>query len=372
MVITWTAAEVRALANVLSPGIDPTAKWHPCRRNMATLLPRLTVQRKGGAADRQWHSGGVTEAPPNPTDRALTSTWTPSHPVDPAQVLWPLRRGRHDPTLRFEPGGIWRTSLTPLGPVTLHLATDRQPEIGSAAWGPGAEWATAQLPELLGADDDWSGLDTTGHPLLQRSRWAHPGLRIPRTTLVFESLVPAVLEQRVVGADARRSWRELVTRFGSPAPGPAPDGMWVAPSAVQWNRIPSWEWHRAGVDPGRAATVLRATRVADGLQRTVARGRGGPDVTAALRTVPGIGVWTAAEIVQRAHGDPDTVSIGDYHLPALVGWALIGRPVDDGGMLELLEPWRGHRQRVMRLIESSGVRKPRFGHRAPRVDHRRR
>jgi 3-methyladenine DNA glycosylase/8-oxoguanine DNA glycosylase len=301
----------------------------------------------------------------------VASTWNPPHPVEPAQVLGPLRRGSHDPTLRFEPGGIWRTSLTPLGPVTLHLATDRRPEIRTTAWGLGAEWATDQVPELLGADDDWSALDTDGHPVLRRSRTAHPGLRIPRTTLVFEALVPAVLEQRVVGADARRSWRELVTRFGSAAPGPAPAGMRVPPSAADWSRIPSWEWHRAGVDPGRAATVLRATRVADGLQRTIERGRGGPPVTRALRTVTGIGVWTAAEIVQRAHGDPDTVSVGDYHLPALVGWALVGRPVDDDGMLELLEPWAGHRQRVMRLIETGEVRKPRFGHRAARVDHRR-
>ncbi len=310
----------------------------------------------------------VTEAPP--TDRAVTSSWMPPHPIDPAQVLGPLRRGSHDPALRFQPGLIWRASRTPCGPATLCLATGPGPEIRSTAWGPGAEWATGQLPELLGTDDDWSELDTTGHPVLRDSRRAHPGLRIPRTTLVFESLVPAVLEQRVVGADARRSWRELVTRFGSAAPGPAPAGMRVPPSAVEWGRIPSWEWHRAGVDPGRAATVLAAARVADGLQRTVTRGRGGPSTVSALRTVPGIGVWTAAEIVQRAHGDPDTVSVGDYHLPALVGWALIGRPVDDDGMLELLEPWRGHRQRVMRLIECSGVRTPRFGHRAARVDHR--
>jgi len=313
----------------------------------------------------------VTDAPAHPSDRATTSTWTPPHPIEPAQVLWPIRRGTHDPTMRFEAGGIWRTSLTPHGPVTLHLATERRPEIRCAAWGPGAEWAIAQVPELLGADDDWSDLDTCRHAVLHRSRRAHPGLRIPRTTVVFEALAPAVLEQRVVGADARRSWGDLVTRFGTPAPGPAPAGMRVAPSPDQWAAIPSWEWHRANVDPGRAATVRRAARVADGLQRTVAR-RGGPEVTAALRTVPGIGAWTAAEIVQRAHGDPDTVSVGDYHLPALVGWALIGRPVDDDGMLELLEPWRGHRQRVMRLIETSGVRKPRFGHRAPRVDHRHR
>ena len=62
--------------------------------------------------------------------------------------------------------------------------------------------------------------------------------------------------------------------------------------------------------------------------------------------------------------------VGDFHLAAVVGWALIGKPVDDDGMLELLEPWRGHRHRVMRLIESSGFVKPRFGPRAARVSHR--
>jgi 3-methyladenine DNA glycosylase/8-oxoguanine DNA glycosylase len=147
--------------------------------------------------------------------------------------------------------------------------------------------------------------------------------------------------------------------------------MWVCPPAAEWRMIPSWEWHLAGVDPGRAATVVAAARVADGLERTLHWGRGGPRVISALCTVPGIGIWTAAEIVQRAHGDPDTVSVGDFHLSRLVGWALIGKPVDDAGMLEILEPWRGHRYRVIRLIESSGFAKPRFSHRAARVDHRR-
>jgi 3-methyladenine DNA glycosylase/8-oxoguanine DNA glycosylase len=300
----------------------------------------------------------------------VSSTWTPGHTVSPQRTLMPLRRGGQDPTLRIDDSGIWRTSLTPAGTATLHLAVEPGGAIRSTAWGSGADWAVGQVPELLGADDNWSDLDSSLHPLLERTRRAVPGLRIPRTTLVFEALAPAVLEQRVVGLDAWRSWRELVTRFGLPAPGPAPTGMRVCPSARDWGRIPSWEWHRAGVDPGRAATVGAAARVAAGLQRTVDIGRGGPSVTAALRTVPGIGVWTAAETVQRAHGDPDTVSVGDFHLSAVVGWALIGKPVDDDGMLELLEPWRGHRHRVVRLIECSGFRKPRFGPRSPRLNHR--
>ena len=302
---------------------------------------------------------------------ALTSVWSPAQPVDMVRTLLPLRRGTLDPTMRIDAIGLWRTSLTPEGSVTIHLRQDAGGSVHSTAWGPGADWATSQLPELLGADDDWSDFDSSTHPLLHRSRRANPGLRIPRTCLVFESLVPAVLEQRVVGADARQSWRQLVTRFGSPAPGPAPAGMRVVPEPVGWGRIPSWEWHRGGVDPGRAATIGRAVRVAAGLQRTVERGRGGPSVMSALRTVPGIGIWTAAETVQRAHGDPDNVSVGDYHLAAVVGWALTGRPVDDDGMLDILQPWSGHRHRVVRLIESSGFRKPRFGPRSPRLDHRR-
>jgi len=300
----------------------------------------------------------------------VLSTFSPGHPVDLRRTLGPLRRGGLDPTLRVNDDGLWRTCLTPEGPATLLLTQPSRGSVHARAWGSGAEWAVDQLPELLGAGDDWTDLDSSSHPLLDRTRRAVPGLRIPRTTLVIESLVPAILEQRVVGADARRSWCQLVTTFGTPAPGPAPDGMRVCPSAQEWGRIPSWEWHLAGVDPGRASTIGAAVRVAAGLQRTVQAGRGGPAVTSALRTVPGIGVWTAAETVQRAHGDPDTVSVGDYHLSAVVGWALIGKPVDDDGMLEILSKWPGHRHRIVRLIESSGFRKPRFGPRSPRLDHR--
>ncbi len=299
----------------------------------------------------------------------VTTVWRPADPVDVRRTLSPLRRGAGDPTMRVDSTGIWRTCHTPEGPATVYLRTGDGVE--ATAWGPGAEWAIAGVPELLGHGDDWSDLDCSSHPLLHRSRRMVPGMRIPRTGLVFESLVAAVLEQRVVGADARQSWRQLIERYGSPAPGPAPDGMLVCPSAVEWGRIPSWDWHLGGVDPGRAATILSAARVADGLERTLQWGRGGPRVASALRTVRGIGIWTAAEITQRAHGDPDTVSIGDFHLSRLVGWALIGKPVDDDGMLELLEPWRGHRYRIIRLIESSGFGKPRFAHRAARVDHRR-
>ncbi|NKX51071.1 3-methyladenine DNA glycosylase, partial [Arthrobacter deserti] len=185
----------------------------------------------------------------------------------------------------------------------------------------------------------------------------------------FDTLVPVVLEQKVTTIEARYSWKYLVAKYGSPAPGPAPAGMMLAPSPAQWRRIPSWDWHRAGVDPKRSAPILRACAVAAGLDRLAALPPGA-GLAARLCSVPGIGPWSAAEIAQRTHGDPDSVSVGDFHLAAFVGYALTGRRTDDAGMLGLLEPWRGHRQRVVRMLGLSGVRKQAFGPRLAPQDHR--
>lgn len=299
----------------------------------------------------------------------LRTTYSPSSPVSLSQTLRPLSRGQFDPTFRTDSSGVWRTLRTPSGGATLHLA--RRPDgIDATAWGPGAAWAIEGVPELLGAGDDWSAFDVSGNAFLSNSLHRNPGLRLLRTRQVFEMMLGAIFEQKVTGKEARHSWRVLIAAHGEAAPGPAPDGMRVFPAAEAWRRIPSWEWHRAGVGPERSATCLRAAVVAASLERTLERGRGGPEVERALRSIPGVGVWTAAETMQRAHGDPDSPSVGDYHLPALVGWALIGTPVDDDGMLELLAPWGGHRQRIMRLIEHSGFAKPRFGARMTVQDHR--
>jgi 3-methyladenine DNA glycosylase/8-oxoguanine DNA glycosylase len=286
--------------------------------------------------------------------------WRPDRPVDVRSTLWPLMRGGGDPTHRLTPDGVfWRTSRTPQGPATLSIHK-RGGEVQGTAWGSGAEWVIASLPDLLGARDDVTGFAPT-HPLLRRVHDAHPGLRVPRSGLVFETLVPTVLEQKVTGTEARRSWRELLWRYAEPAPGPAPRGMRVVPDAHTWSRIPSWEWHRANVDPKRSATVVRAARVAGRLEETTTMSPAA--ALARLGAVQGVGGWTCAEIAQRALGDADAVSVGDLHIPRLVGWALVGRPLDDDGMLEVLADYAPHRHRVVRLVEMSGARSPRF---APR------
>jgi 3-methyladenine DNA glycosylase/8-oxoguanine DNA glycosylase len=301
-------------------------------------------------------------------ETAVQSSYRPTSPVNLRLTLSPLSRGIHDPTFRWDGTGVWLTRDTPAGAATVHLTQGA--EISATAWGPGAERAIADVPELCGSGDDWSEVDVAGNAFLADSLHRSPGLRLTRTNSVFSALVPAILEQKVTTIEARRAWRQLVTKYGAAAPGPAPDGMRVFPSADQWRRIPSWEWHRAGVGPNRSQTISRAAVVASSLERTLSLGRGGLPVATKLRSLPGVGIWTAAETTQRSHGDPDSPSVGDFHLPALVGWALIGKPVDDDGMLELLAPWAGHRQRIMRLIGASGFRKPTFGPRMTIQDHR--
>ena len=294
--------------------------------------------------------------------------WRPHLPVDVVRTLAPLRRGRADPThVLGADGAVWRTTRGAGGAATYRLSSRGLHEVRCDAWGPGAEEVVAGLADLLGGRDDPAGFDPA-HRLLRDAHARHPGLRVPRTGRVLEALVPAVLEQKVTGREARAAFRRLVQRYGEPAPGPAPDGMRVPPSADVWRRVPSWDWHRAGVDPKRTRTVLAAVGVAGRLEECV--GLAPADAARRLRAVPGVGVWTVAEVGQRALGDADALSVGDVHLSSYVGWALAGRPLDDDGMVALLERWRPHRYRVVRLLECAGVRAPRFGPRLTVQDHR--
>ncbi|MDT0309362.1 DNA-3-methyladenine glycosylase 2 family protein [Streptomyces sp. DSM 44917] len=297
-------------------------------------------------------------------------SWTPSGPharlYDLRRSLMVLRRGPYDPAFRAgRDGVIWRATRTPEGPATLRLRRPEPPRVAATAWGPGADWALERLPALLGEEDRPEEF-VPHHRLLAEALRRHRGVRLIRTGLVLESLIPSVLEQRVTTQDAYRAWRLLLRRFGEPAPGPGADlGMWVMPTPEAFARVPSWEWHRAGVDGKRSAATVRAVRLARRMEE--AAGMQLPEAMARLQAVPGIGPWTAAEALQRVCGAPDAVTVGDLHLPGIVGHALAGeRDADDARMLELLAPYAGQRHRATRLLLLTGVSPPR---RAPRQRH---
>jgi 3-methyladenine DNA glycosylase/8-oxoguanine DNA glycosylase len=307
-----------------------------------------------------------------PTDEPVAREVSSPAVVNVALTLSLMRRGSADPTFRRDGRRIWRTSRMPTGPVTYAIEQLGPHDVRATAWGPGRLELLDGLEALVGLTDDPSGF-VPDHPVLVDGVRRFPGLRVPRTGRVLEALIPAVIEQKVLGIDAFAAQRRLLHRFGEAAPGPAPEGMRVFPTAEQWAAIPSWEWHLAGVDPSRARAAQAAARLADRLERLAEQH---PDdhavVHRGLRSIPGIGVWTAAEVASRALGDADAVPFGDYHVAKDVGIALLGRRIDDEELADLLEPWRGHRYRVVRLVGLSPlVRTERRGPRMARVDHRR-
>lgn len=283
-------------------------------------------------------------------------------PLDLRQTLGPHLRGSGDPTMRIGPGRVVRATRTPDGPATVELVIHGD-RLAAEAWGPGAARALDGLPALAGLDDDRTTF-APREPLVRELARRLPGLRIGRSGAVLEALVPAILEQKVTGTEAWRGYRGLIRRWGEPAPGP--HGLRLLPPPEVLARAPYHEFHPLGVERRRAELVrtvaARAVRFEEIVDLPLA------EAWRRLRSVPGIGPWTAAEVALRALGDPDAVSVGDAHLPHLVGWALAGEPRgSDARMLELLEPFRGHRGRVVRLLEASGIRPPAYGPRlAPR------
>ncbi|HEY3534758.1 MAG TPA: DNA-3-methyladenine glycosylase 2 family protein [Pedococcus sp.] len=298
----------------------------------------------------------------------LTRVWRPGRPTSVGLVLAAFRRGGGDPTFQPDRGDGWWLGLpTPAGPATLRLVQRAGlGEVVASAWGAGAQWSLDQVPALLGDGDDDSGF-VPHHPQVARAWSRYAAWHVPRSGLVMHALVPAAIEQKVTGQEAFAGYRRLVRRFGSRAPGPGEDRrLWVAPDAAGWAAIPSWEWLRASVDGARSGTAVRAARVAGRLEDSVALGP--LEGRRRLRSVPGIGVWTAAEVGQRALGDADAVSFGDYHVAKDVTWALTGEVMGDAEMAELLEPYRGHRYRVQHLLELDHPARPRRGPRmAPRT-----
>ena len=291
-------------------------------------------------------------------------TYPIRHPLDLRLTLAPLRRGPYDPTIRLSTGRAWRATRTPDGPASVALVHAGD-QLRAEAWGPGADRALADIPALLGLDEDPAPIPS-GHPLIARLARRDTGIRIPRTLAVVESLVPAILEQKVTSDEAHRATIGLIRVHGEPAPGPAEWRLRLPPTPATLAALPYYAYHPFGIERRRAELIRRIASRASWFEAIVDLPL--PDAYARLTAVPGIGPWTAAEVGVRALGDADAVSVGDFHLPNLVAYALAGEPRgNDARMLELLEPYRGQRARVMRLLELSGIRPPRYGPRlAPR------
>jgi 3-methyladenine DNA glycosylase/8-oxoguanine DNA glycosylase len=288
-------------------------------------------------------------------------------------TLGPLAMNGHDPCARVGLRDAWWTARTPDGPATPHLARAGA-QVVATAYGSGATWAIDRADAVLGLRDDVSGFATLAEadPVVRAAFHAHPGLRLTASGRVFAHLVPTILTQKVTGLEASRAYLGIARTFGEPAPGPLA-GLMLPPDAAAIAATPYWALHRFGLEQRRADTLRRVAAMGDRLDRA-------PDAATArtlLLSIAGIGEWTVAEVTRIAYGDPDAVTVGDYHLPNHVVHALTGAAragardaapgrisSADARMLEVLEPFRPQRARVVQLLLANGAAAPRFGPRS--------
>jgi len=284
-------------------------------------------------------------------------------PTDPLRSVPTLGIGRGDPTIATE-DGAWIAIRTTTGPATLRI-TGRDDVIDAEAWGPGAGAALELAPELVGACDDPTGFDPK-HDLIRRLVREHPTIRITRSRQIVDSLVRAVLGQKVTGKEAKRSYARMTRAQGTAAPGPHPDLL--LPPDPEWLATLDYSaFHSWGVERRRAETILEVARRTKRLDEALTMPL--PDAYRRITALKGIGPWSAAWVGLQALGDADAVMVGDYHLPNTVAWGLAGEPRgDDDRMLELLELFAPHRGRVTRLLKAAGIKAPKYGPRAPLRD----
>lgn len=268
-----------------------------------------------------------------------------------------LRLGPSDPSVRLEGDAVWRTTRSPDGPVTYRAHSPSDRTVQFDAWGPGAPWALDNARSLLGLTDDPTAF-TPDDPLLRRLHARYEGLRLPRTLRITERLIVTILQQLVTWREARRAYHLIIDRYGEDAPGPVP--LRLLPSSETLRRVPGYALTPLGVLYRQSRTLAEVAARGRSIDRLIDR----PPLEAQerLSSIRGLGPWTLAWMRAVVFGDADAVLLGDYHLPNEVCFALTGdRNGNDARMLELLEPYAGHRWRAITLLRLGSKGPPRRG-----------
>lgn len=300
---------------------------------------------------------------------AVVDTRTAPTAADVGTALAGCRHGRRDPTTWIRRAGSGSTSggefvraaLTPDGPATVHVRWQHGDSISVlGVWGPGGDRLAERIPAMAGTHDDGAPeLLDAPHPAVAAAARSHRHLRMGRTGDPYAELLPTIFEQRITAGEAVRQWARVCRLLGSPAPGPF-DGLLLPPAPDVLAATPTWRFHRLGIERKRAAALVEVACHAGKLARWAELDPSAARVR--LQLLRGVGVWTIGNVLRVAWGDTDAVAVGDYHHKHTVAWALAGEPRgSDEGMIDLLEPYRGQRGRVVQLLGLAGVHAPKFG-----------
>jgi 3-methyladenine DNA glycosylase/8-oxoguanine DNA glycosylase len=291
-----------------------------------------------------------------PTAVRRPASAPPALPVDLARTLSWYRHGRLDPTTRLGPTSMSRASWTPDGPAT--VVVDWSGPLRIESWGPGRDRAHQSALAMTGIDRPPAPLPDHHRLLTDAARRFH-GVRTGASGDLYHALLPTILAQRITAGEAVRQWARLCHELGPPAPGPDL-GLLLPPPPERLVRRPAWWFHPLGIESKRARALTEVARIAERMWTWATLPSDA--LAAKLALVRGVGPWTIGSVLGPVLGDDDAVAVGDLHLPNIVAWNLAAEPrADDARMLALLEPFRGQRGRVLRLLGLAGARPPAFG-----------
>jgi DNA-3-methyladenine glycosylase II len=176
------------------------------------------------------------------------------------------------------------------------------------------------------------------HPLVSRMR----GVRPPRYPTIWEACVNAIVFQQISLHAASSIMGRLTVGLSEPIehsgvplyPFPSPQQVLSAPDSLL---------RGAGLSAGKLATLQRVADAlgAGALDEGHLERLPSPDAAALLRSIKGIGPWTAVVILLRGLGRLDVFPANDTSVARNL--ALVGGPplLDVGTLLDTLGPERG-------------------------------
>jgi AraC family transcriptional regulator of adaptative response / DNA-3-methyladenine glycosylase II len=191
----------------------------------------------------------------------------------------------------------------------------------------------------LGADIETIDAHLSSDPLLAPLVAQRPGLRAPGGWDGFELAVRAVLGQQISVAAARRLAGQLVALHGRPVPGGYTNHSGLSHVFPAAERLASLESIGLAM-PGARQASLKALAQAAVADPNLFRPFGTiEEVIARLRSIRGVGEWTAQYIALRAIRETDAFPASDIGL--LRGAArLDGAGSTSARLLDRAESWR--------------------------------
>lgn len=203
--------------------------------------------------------------------------------------------------------------------------------------------AVARVQRMLGTDRNLDHFYRQAEqvswlaPLVQRVR----GIRPPRYPSLWEACVNAIVFQQI----SLHAAHAIMGRMhGALATQTSYEGIPLAvfPDVERFLRTPDDMLRATGLSASKLTTLQRTARaISEGtLSEEMLEKESTPDAALSLRTIKGIGPWTAAVVLLRGLGRLDAFPANDSGVAANLA-LVAGRPLDASAIADALGPQRG-------------------------------